>query len=426
MERISMKTKKVLILTADAGFGHRSAANAISAAISEKYGKFCQVDIVNPLEDRRVAFFLRDSQSDYDKIVREIPELYKFGYNASDSAVPVALVESSMTVLLFEVMSDILETYRPGVILSTYPFYQAPLTSIFAIRNRWIPYYTVITDLATIHRLWFSSSVDALMVPNEVVRDLAISQSVPPEKLIVTGIPVHPDIYHEERSKKEIRANLGWDPDLPTFLAVGSKRVEGMLNILQVFNHFGLPLQLVVAAGKDENLYEQLKKIEWHIPVHLYEYTDQMPSFMLAADAIICKAGGLVVTESLACGLPLMLIDIIPGQETGNADYVIQNGAGDLAPDAMTALEVLSHWMQNGARLLKLRSEIACKLGKPQAAYTIADIAWEALQHRVLTNHEELKQKRVSLIDLLSRNHIHWEGTKRIRGRRTSLLKKRV
>jgi 1,2-diacylglycerol 3-beta-galactosyltransferase len=44
-----------------------------------------------------------------------------------------------------------------------------------------------------------------------------------------------------------------------------------------------------------------------------------MPTMMRAADAIICKAGGLTVTESLACGLPLLLTDVIPGQETGNA-----------------------------------------------------------------------------------------------------------
>ena len=41
--------KQILILTADAGFGHRSAANAVAAALRETYGDVCAVEIVNPL-----------------------------------------------------------------------------------------------------------------------------------------------------------------------------------------------------------------------------------------------------------------------------------------------------------------------------------------------------------------------------------------
>ncbi len=68
---------------------------------------------------------------------------------------------------------------------------------------------------------------------------------------------------------------------------------------------------------------------------------------MHAADAIICKAGGLIVTESLACGLPLLLVDILPGQEAGNAEMILQGGAGDIATTTMEVLETLSHWMIN-------------------------------------------------------------------------------
>src|SRR5690242_3641033 len=103
--------RRVLILTADAGFGHRSAANAVASALKEMYGDLCELAIVNPLEDKRTPFFLRDSQSDYDKLVRNVPELYRFGYDASDASVPVVIVEQALTVLLFEVMRDIVRSY---------------------------------------------------------------------------------------------------------------------------------------------------------------------------------------------------------------------------------------------------------------------------------------------------------------------------
>ena len=81
-------SKKILILTADAGFGHRSAANAVAAALKEQYAEQVEALILNPLDDKRTPFFLRDSQSDYDRIVRNVPELYRLGYEASDAPIP--------------------------------------------------------------------------------------------------------------------------------------------------------------------------------------------------------------------------------------------------------------------------------------------------------------------------------------------------
>jgi len=145
--------KRLLILTADAGFGHRSAANAIAAALQETHGSECTIEIVNALDDARTPALLRDSQSDYDRLVREMPALYEVGYQASDASAPSTLVESALTVLLFEVMLDLVHRIQPDVIVTTYPLYQAPLGAVFSITRRYIPLLTVITDLATVHRL---------------------------------------------------------------------------------------------------------------------------------------------------------------------------------------------------------------------------------------------------------------------------------
>ncbi len=401
--------RKILILTADAGFGHRSAANAIAAAFENEYKDTCQVTIVNPLEDKRSPFFLRESQSDYDKIVRTMPELYKFGYEASDSAVSAAIVESALTVFLYEVIRDILNEYQPDSIITTYPLYQAPVNAFLTIAGHNIPFFTVITDLATVHRIWFSKNVDGCIVPTETVRSLAVSNGVPQKKVFVKGIPVHPKIIEETRSKQEIRKQLGWDPDLPTFLAVGSKRVEGLSRAIHVLNHFGRPLQLVAVAGKDKDLYEHLQNYDWHIPTHLYEYTEEMPMLMHASDAIICKAGGLIVTESLASHLPMMLIDVIPGQEEGNADYVVSNGAGDLTNNTEETLEIIAHWLMNDSALLKERAKNAKALSKPLAAKDIATLVYQTTLRGPTTRVKQWMVNRPKFINLLTQNHISWE-----------------
>ena len=373
--------KKVLILTADAGFGHRSAANAVAEAINEKYPDKLTVDIVNPLDDKRTPTFLRDSQTDYTKWVRNVPELYKFGYDASDSYIPTQLVESSLVVLLLDVMRDILEKSRPDVILSTYPLYQSTITTLFHSKKLRVPLFTSITDLSTVHRMWFHRKVDGCLVPNALVADLAMSCGVKPEKVTITGIPVHPNVIRETRNKNEVRKELGWQPDIPTVLAVGSKRVERLVDTLNIINHFGAPVQLAVVAGKDDRFLQEINQFEWHIPAHIYDFVENMPSLMHASDLIICKAGGLIVTESLACGLPMILIDIIPGQETGNAEYVVALGAADMAESPVAVLENMSHLMRNDQLLLKKRAENARHIGQPRSAYKVADILYKSIEN---------------------------------------------
>lgn len=402
--------KRVLILTADAGFGHRSAANAVDMALKQKYGDLVETIVVNPLDDRRTPFFLRDSQADYDRLVRRVPELYKLGYDASDTIITSAIVESAFTVLLYEVMLDLVRETQPDVIITTYPMYLSPLEAIFIMFGRDIPLLTVVTDLATVHRMWFNKAVDACLVPNEIVRDLAINYGLSPEQVYITGIPVNPALNRREgRDKLSLRRALGWREDLTTVLAVGSRRVDRLLDSLNVLNHFGAPLQLAVVAGKDENLYAQLQEVEWHVPVHLYEFVTNMPDMLLAADCVMTKAGGLIVTESLAAGCPMMLIDVIPGQETGNAELVIRGGAGDLARSDLEVLEVMAHWMMDDRRLLQERAQNAAAMGRPQAAFEVADLAYQfALRGPV--RHRHLFTRR-TLIDLFNRNQVRWSRT---------------
>ncbi|MCE5208508.1 MAG: hypothetical protein LLG42_09385 [Chloroflexi bacterium] len=105
-EDSSTAQKRILILTADAGFGHRSAARAISAALQELHPVNCDVQIVNPLHDKRVPSILRNSGEDYDRLIKKMPSLYKFEYEVSDSAPTSAMVNSALAVILFEVNDD--------------------------------------------------------------------------------------------------------------------------------------------------------------------------------------------------------------------------------------------------------------------------------------------------------------------------------
>jgi 1,2-diacylglycerol 3-beta-galactosyltransferase len=126
-----------------------------------------------------------------------------------------------------------------------------------------------------------------------------------------------------------------------------------------------------------------------------------MPPRLHAADLVLSKAGGLAVSEALAAGCPLLLVDVIPGQETGNADYVCDAGAGALAPGPVEALEVLCHWLADGGAGLRARAGVARRLGRPRAALDAAELAWQAAEAGATPAVN--RRRRVRLVSLLRR-----------------------
>lgn len=370
--------KRILVLMAEAGSGHRSAAEAIAAALRELYGAQCLVEIVNPLDDARTPGFLRDSQTAYDQIVQRMPELYKLGYDLSDAPLPTAVIESGLTVALFDVMRDLVRSRRPDAIVTVYPDYLAPLGAVFTLAGQHVPLITVVTDLVTVHRMWFNDSSDLCLVATQDAYDLAVGSGLAADKVKITGIPVNPKLSSDARTPAAIRVALGWRPDLTTILAVGGTRVLHLVETLHTLDRAGLPLQTVVVSGGDDGVYRQLCDTDWHTPTHVYDLTEDMPSLLRAADGIICKAGGLIVSEALACGLPILLISVIEGQETGNAEYIIAGGASELAGSPAEALEIMRRWLDNDGELLAERARHARRLGRPRAAYDVAEQVWAA------------------------------------------------
>ncbi len=151
-----MPQKNILILTGDADLGHRSAAEATRDAIQNRFGKSCKIKIVNPIIHFTIPSFFRESQSDYDIIVKKIPELYKFAYEISDSNLPVKLIVSGLTLIFFQVLREILGKFKPNIVITTYPIFIAPLAALTLLNEITIPWITVVTDLVTVHHIWFN------------------------------------------------------------------------------------------------------------------------------------------------------------------------------------------------------------------------------------------------------------------------------
>jgi processive 1,2-diacylglycerol beta-glucosyltransferase len=121
-------------------------------------------------------------------------------------------------------------------------------------------------------------------------------------------------------------------------------------------------------SGRNEALRRSLlaEAVPARHRVHVLGYTERMREWMAAADLIVSKPGGLTVSEALASGVPLLVVDPIPGQESRNSDYLLENGAG-LRAAPKTLCAKLQGLLADRARLLSLR-QAALLLGRPRSA----------------------------------------------------------
>ncbi|HEY6409070.1 MAG TPA: glycosyltransferase, partial [Ktedonobacteraceae bacterium] len=114
-------------------------------------------------------------------------------------------------------------------------------------------------------------------------------------------------------------------------------------------------------------------KRNFHVPVKVFGFVQNMPEMMRASDVIITKAGPGTINEALACGLPMILSGYVPGQEEGNVDFVLKNDVGILAHDSIELVDGLRRLVKPGSATMRRQQENAKRLSRPQASFAIAN-----------------------------------------------------
>jgi len=375
-DRAALPTDRtILVLTNDSGLGHRQAALAVVAALERRYGAHGRPVLVNPLEEPGAPALLRDAQSDYNRIVRLAPWLYRFGHGLANTYAPTRLMERLEVLTLAETMANVLAREQPDVVVTTHPAFVYLLAHHRRRHGQTWPLVVLVTDLARLQRLWFRPEVDLYLAPTDEAAALAIRRGIAAERVRVTGIPVDLRLSQPIAATETRRAN-GWDATRPTVLAVGSRRVQEFPAFLRALNDADLPIQLIAVTGDDDELLDEVRAIPWRLPAHLYGYVSDLPNWLPAVDAVVTKAGGLTVAEALAAGRPLFIIQCTPMHERGNADYVVDRGAGVLAGAPAALVSALRQALADDGRLLAQMRDRARALGRPRAAFDAAELIW--------------------------------------------------
>ena len=369
MEKTGKHKPHIVFLFSDTGGGHRSASEAIIEAINLDFPEEFTYDMVD--------FFKEYSPPPLNlagpvyPLMSRMEYMWEFTFKASDNPDFMRVLFSAFWPYIRFGMYKMLREHPGDIYVSVHPLINIPFLRAMRRREITTPYLIVVTDLVSTHSAWFAKEANLISIPTEQARKLALSAGIDPEKLKVIGLPVADRFCKPPGDKKVLREKLGWSQEKTIILLVGGGEGMGPLgNVSKEINRSKLDVDLVVIAGRNKKLKDELESMDWNIPTHIYGFVTDMPNLMRAADILVTKAGPGTISEALIANLPIILYHRIPGQEEGNVSYVIDEGAGIWAPNIEDIINTLEDWLKNPEKRM-LAVENAKRLARPDASRQI-------------------------------------------------------
>lgn len=370
---MSARKRRVLILSASVGSGHVKAADALARVFRERE------DIEEVLSDDSLdhtnLLHKQLYSALYKQLSARLPEFLGWWYETTDDP-----WVSDKGRLLFDLpqalpLMQLVREFRPDVVLCTH-FMPAGVVS-FLIGNGSVETELgiVVTDFH-FHAFWITRAFHWYFVAQEEDKIHMEGLGLPGERIHVTGIPIEPE-FSQPVERAAVLQGLGLEPARFTLLiAGGTLGLSPALAVVRRLLELDMDFQAVVLCGRNDEMRRDVEELvePQAARFRVFGYTTRMPELMGAADLLLSKPGGLTTAEALARGLPMVILDPVGGQEERNSDVLLEAGAAIKC----TEVTVLNHKLRrlfNEPGRLEAMAANARKLGRPRAAFDIAEIA---------------------------------------------------
>lgn len=157
-------------------------------------------------------------------------------------------------------------------------------------------------------------------------------------------------LYHQHRKEK------------------AGKAIDRLLEVPDV--------HLTVTVGRDAELKAELLERTSKVSnrARVLGWTNQMPQLMMSHHLVISKAGGATVQEAIAARYPVMVNQVIPGQEEGNARLIAEGKLGAIAEKNKEVVELVEEVFAHKARRWLERRDNLSRISRPDASLRIAEL----------------------------------------------------
>lgn len=369
-------SKKVLIVSLKAGAGHLKAAEALETAFVADGGfEVKNIDLLD-YSSALIGFLYGKMYLD---MVKAFPDLYSYNYKRYESAKNFIKPRLFFDKFNFSDFFKIVEEFKPDLIIATHFIPAAVLANYKEKLHKNYKIFTTLTDYE-FHPLWLIDGVDLFFVATEEVKAGLIFYGIVPEKIVISGLPVHPKFF-APKNKETLRQKYSLEFNTPVILiSAGSFGLTPLGEVIDELEKIKNNFQLIAVCGHNEKLKAELEKTRANRPrlKKVFGFVNFMDELMATADILITKPGGITVSEALTYGLPMILIEPIPGQEEANADYLLELGTAQKARNLPSLIYKIKKLLDQPSELA-LMAERTKLITTPVATEVIVDYVCEFL-----------------------------------------------
>ena len=371
----------ILIFYASYGGGHLNAAKSIYEYILNNYENN-HIELIDCMKyvNKTVE---KVTTTAYREAAKKAPWVWGRIYNDSQKG-PLAHLSTRSNKIMAIKLLKLLREKKPDLIISTHPFSSQMCTYLKRKGKVSAKIATIMTDFAP-HDQWLvgSESTDYFFVANDKMKDYLMKKNIADKKIFVTGIPLS-GRFLQKYDRKEILDNYQLEDGKRNILFFGGGEFglgkSRTFEILDSLIKASKDMQMIAIAGKNEKMKtkfdEIVEKSDATKRVKVLSFTNQVPELMSISDLVVTKPGGMTTTESLASGLPMIIINPIPGQEEENAEFLEGKGVGIWIKKDDNVSEILTNLFSHPNKLNEMKNN-AILLGHPNSTKDICDILLE-------------------------------------------------
>jgi len=318
-----------LIVSASMGAGHDGAAKELCRRLEARGHRVEVVDFLDTVA-LHIGPVLRWF---YEVQLRLFPWSYELSYRLAPLLrAPAVMVDTWLTR---RKLRKVIKAFRPDTIVSVYPLASLVLGRMRRTKTLRVPVVTYLTDFA-VHSLWVHRGIDRHLAVSELSAAAAAARGGKDAR--AHGPLVADKFRNVGIDRAAVRSALGLAPDDRAVLVVaGSWGVGDVMATVDAIGRTG-EFHPITVCGRDEKLRAELESRGYGTVIG---WTDEMPTLMTAADALVENAGGLTCMEAFAVGLPVISYLPIAGHGKDNAEMMARSGVNRYARDEAELHQVL-------------------------------------------------------------------------------------
>ena len=362
--------KRVLLLFISEHSGHHCASLAIEKALHELDPSTETLNInsfnyTNPILEKVI-------NRAYMGVVKRTPELWDYLYDNPKVLKKTQSLREMIHKFNTGKLKALIDSFSPDTIVCTQAFPCGMMADCKKTFGLAIPLVGVLTDYAP-HSYWIYNNVDYYIVPSRETGDKLVANGIDISKIKLFGIPIDSK-FRNSLDKETICSGLGIDSSRPCVLVMGGTQGLGPLKKLtRLLDRSDMDLQLIIACGTNKKLYNALARRRYRKNIKVLSYATNIDELMHIADIILTKPGGITTAEAISKGLPMLIVNPLPGQEAMNTKFLLNEGVAVKA-ESPEDVEVLLEELLENRNKLKGMSDRARALSKPDSSLDIAKL----------------------------------------------------